>query len=123
MNQKDTDRFSKERARALKNGEASTLNAPKLLQLLYFETGLKYLTQKKYQMAVQSFSQAINFKPSAAVYFNRGLAYSYLGQNEKAIADYTTAAKLEPDDVEAYFPSCSDLIINTKTATRSKFLN
>ena len=37
------------------------------------------------------------------VYLNRGLAYSYLGQKEKAIADYTTAAKLEPDYAEAYY--------------------
>ena len=103
MNQKDTDRFSKERVTALQEGEAMPLNSLKLLQLPYFEIGLKYVAQRKYQMAVQSFSQAINFERSAVVYLNRGLAYSYLGQDEKAIADYTTAAKLEPDNVEAYY--------------------
>lgn len=54
-------------------------------------------------MAIQSFSQAVNFQPNAVVYFYRGAAYSSLGQQQKAIADYTTAIKLEPNYAEAYY--------------------
>ena len=44
------------------------------------------------------FNKALKIKPEfAAAYSNRGLAYAFLGQYEKAIEDYNRALELEPD--------------------------
>jgi predicted O-linked N-acetylglucosamine transferase (SPINDLY family) len=41
-------------------------------------------------------------KPSAFMYFNRGLAWQAQGQRQQAIADYRQAAALKPDLTEAH---------------------
>jgi lipoprotein NlpI len=41
-------------------------------------------------------------KGRAAAYFNRGNAYSAKGENERAIADYDEAIKLDPKNASAY---------------------
>jgi tetratricopeptide (TPR) repeat protein len=38
----------------------------------------------------------------ASLYWNRGLAYHYLGKFDKAIADFDKAIRLDPKDAEAY---------------------
>jgi len=36
-------------------------------------------------------------------YYNRGLAYSYLGQHKRAIHDYDEAIRLDPQYADAYY--------------------
>ena len=35
-------------------------------------------------------------------YYNRGMVCNKLGRYQEAIADYTTAIKINPDDADAY---------------------
>ena len=39
----------------------------------------------------------------ADTYFNRGVEWDEKGYDDKAIADYTEAIRLDPNHVEAYF--------------------
>ncbi len=39
----------------------------------------------------------------ASAYINRGVAYTKKGEVDRAIADYTKAIALDPDDAEAYY--------------------
>jgi tetratricopeptide (TPR) repeat protein len=41
---------------------------------------------------------------SAEEYAQRGMAHYQRGRHDKAIADYTEAIRLNPEDVEAYGP-------------------
>ncbi len=60
----------------------------------HYQQGLNYLNQQKHELAVQSFTQAINLNPTLAMAFHsRGQAYAQMEQYEKAIEDYTTAGK------------------------------
>lgn len=46
---------------------------------------------------------AIELKPqNATAYFNRGVAYHYLGAYEKAIKDFSKAIEMDPEDISAY---------------------
>ncbi|MDR1785728.1 MAG: tetratricopeptide repeat protein, partial [Spirochaetaceae bacterium] len=40
---------------------------------------------------------------TAEAYFDRGIAYFYNGDYDKAIADYTQTIRLDPDNVIAYY--------------------
>ena len=53
--------------------------------------------------AVGFFSRAIEKKPSAADYRGRGNAWSCKGDNDKAIADYTAAIRLNPKEADAFY--------------------
>lgn len=60
---------------------------------------------KKYPAAVEAFEKAIEIKPDSALYHN-GLANAYnkAGQPDKAVAEYQTAAQLDPANAAgAYF--------------------
>ena len=48
--------------------------------------------------AIAFFSQAIKKKPSANDYRGRGNAWSCKGDQDKAIADYTAAIRLNPKE-------------------------
>ena len=60
-------------------------------------------TAKDYQGAIKDYTLAIEMKPDnlAAIYIMRAKVYGY-EFSEKAIADYTQAIKLAPNDVETY---------------------
>lgn len=64
------------------------------------DTGLQYVrNEKDYNKGIIYFSKAIQVKPNYSVaYSNRGNAYRFLKQFEKAEADLKMAIKLAPSD-------------------------
>ena len=55
------------------------------------------------ELVAQLMAKAIRLKPKyAEAYLDRALAYGDLGQNERAIQDFSTAISLSPDNGEAY---------------------
>lgn len=81
--------------------------ATALLFLLAFQSGdvsvgLKALDEKRYDAAVESFTKAIAADPKDyAAHFNLALAYSLLGKNPQAVAEYRETLVLKPDLYEA----------------------
>lgn len=62
--------------------------------------GKKYTNPKK---AIEYLNNLIKLKPKeAAAYYNRGVAYGELGQNQRAIQDYNRAIRIKPDLAPAY---------------------
>jgi Flp pilus assembly protein TadD len=57
---------------------------------------------RKYDEAIEDFSQAIRLHPTAAAYFCRGAAYKDKKEFHKAIEDYSQAIRLDPEDAYAH---------------------
>lgn len=58
----------------------------------YYEEGLKYFSNQKYNEAIASFNSAVNLNPDmVAAYCKRGLSYFFNRDYEKAISDFTKA--------------------------------
>ena len=73
--------------------------------LLWAYLGEAYTGGKKYPEAIESYQKAIGIKPDSVSYHN-GLANAYnkAGQPDKAIAEYTQAAQIDPSGAAtAYF--------------------
>ena len=61
------------------------------------------LSRREYKKALADHNKAIALKPNfAGGYFDRGTAYSEMGDYEKAIVDYTKTIDLASDYAEAY---------------------
>ncbi|MCX5815905.1 MAG: tetratricopeptide repeat protein [Proteobacteria bacterium] len=61
----------------------------------------KYSDPKK---AIDYLNKTIRLKPDYAdAYYNRGVAYTKLGQYQQAIKDYDEAIRLKPDYADAYY--------------------
>ena len=52
---------------------------------------------------IRGCTAVIKRKPEAAAYYNRGNAYKLKGELDLAIADYTKAIALDPEDVSAHY--------------------
>ena len=53
-----------------------------------------------------SFNEIVRYRPdSPSAYFNRGLAYKFLGADKNALHDYETAIRLDSDYHRAYLDS------------------
>jgi len=78
-----------------------------LVFLLAFQTnlseqGLKALDEKRYQAAVDSFTQAVAADPKDySLHFNLALAYSLMGKHAEAIPEYKKTLELKPGLFEA----------------------
>jgi tetratricopeptide (TPR) repeat protein len=78
-----------------------------LVLLLAFQTnlseqGLKALDEKRYQAAIDSFTQAVAADPKDySLHFNLALAYSLTGKNAEAIPEYKKTLELKPGLFEA----------------------
>jgi tetratricopeptide (TPR) repeat protein len=65
---------------------------------IYNRRGLILLSEKKVELAIQDFNEAIRLNPDYALaYNNRGLAWSELKDYDRAISDYDEAIRLERD--------------------------
>ena len=65
--------------------------------------GNEALNQRKYEIAIEYYNKAILFQQkSPQAIFNRGLAYSRLGKDSLALADYGTYLELFPDNPTTY---------------------
>ncbi len=55
-------------------------------------------------MGKRDYDQVIRLDPNdKATYNNRGIAYKYLGQYQRAIRDYDKGIQLEPDNGTYYY--------------------
>lgn len=70
----------------------------------YFEAGLEALDAADYAAAVEIFSKALRLSLGdlGEVLRYRGIAYAYLGDNERALADFNAALQQNPYDADAY---------------------
>lgn len=69
----------------------------------FFEKGIEFGKQNKFQKAVESFDKAIKSNGNRADYYaSRGHAHYYLKQYAKAIDDYTKAIEKNPNFALAY---------------------
>lgn len=63
-----------------------------------------YAAMEQYKQAAEDFTKAIELKdgPNEILHILRGHCYQKLGRYDKAMADYTAAAALDPQDAESY---------------------
>lgn len=67
------------------------------LKHAYFNRGVAWSGQNKYDLAIADYTAAIKIEPKyREAYNNRGNAYRRKGDHALAIADYTEAIKLNP---------------------------
>jgi tetratricopeptide (TPR) repeat protein len=83
--------------------EATTADPTK--DLLWAYMGEAYVGAKKYPEAIEAYQKAIAIKSDSVIYHNAlANAYNKAGQPDKAIAEYTTAAQMDPANAAtAYF--------------------
>ena len=63
----------------------------------------KLIDRKKRKDAIKLCNEAIEIYPNYAnAYYNRGLAYSGIGEHEQAIDDYTKAIEFDSNNAKAY---------------------
>lgn len=60
------------------------------------------LKDKDVQVAIDSYTQAIQLAPTAQNYLSRAIAYSNVGKMDEFFADCNKAVALDPKNVEAY---------------------
>jgi small glutamine-rich tetratricopeptide repeat-containing protein alpha len=67
------------------------------------KVGNAKLVEKKYQEAIDYYTQAIDLTPSNAIYYcNRAAAYSQQSKHEDAVMDCETAISIDPSYAKAY---------------------
>jgi tetratricopeptide (TPR) repeat protein len=81
-----------------------TLSGAMLSAKTCYDSGVKYLEKKEYDLAISEFNKALEIYPvSAATYNNRGFAYAKKGRYDLAISDFTKALKIEPNGPQPYY--------------------
>jgi tetratricopeptide (TPR) repeat protein len=69
----------------------------------WFEDGVSFLKQGRYDEAIKAFSVNIEIIPDdAEAYHNRGVAWFYKKEYDSAVSDYTKALEIHPNYAEAY---------------------
>jgi tetratricopeptide (TPR) repeat protein len=82
--------------------------------LLFARLGDAYLGAKKFPEAVDAYNKAIALDPNKAAYHNNlAQALAKAGQTDKALAEYDTAAKLEPASASTYYFNEGAVLTNT----------
>jgi tetratricopeptide (TPR) repeat protein len=67
-----------------------------------FSRGIAHHLGRRYRDALNDYTEAIRYRPSAQLYLLRGKVYHELDKNELALADLSEALRLRPGDVDAY---------------------
>ncbi len=82
--------------------------------LLFGRLGDAYLGAKKYPESIEAYNKAIALDANKAAYHNNmAQALAKSNQTDKAIAEYDTAAKLEPASAPTYFFNEGAVLTNT----------
>jgi tetratricopeptide (TPR) repeat protein len=82
--------------------------------LLYGRLGDAYLGAKKYPESIDAYTKAIALDANKAAYHNNmAQALAKSNQTDKAIAEYDTAAKLEPASAATYYFNEGAVLTNT----------
>ena len=82
--------------------------------LLFGRLGDAYLGAKKYPESIEAYNKAIALDANKAAYHNNmAQALAKSNQTDKAIAEYDTAAKLEPASASTYFFNEGAVLTNT----------
>ena len=69
----------------------------------YIKQGVAHAKLKKYNQAIEAFSQAIKLDPNnAEYYYKRAVTYGNINQHQRAIEDFNEAIRLNPKYAEAY---------------------
>lgn|GEM_PF-1384754 len=93
----------------------SSMSSPSARGML--SVGERYLTEERYDEAVELFSKAIQVEPnSAKAYVDRGTAYEVLGDTDLAAADYQKAIEIDPEQSDIVQPRL-DAIMEAKKKT------
>ncbi len=104
-------------------GILATLFFLAAFQSNFYEQGLKALDEKRYQAAVENFTNAIAAEPKDfALHFNLALAYSFLGQDTEGIAEYRKALAVKPDLYQAELNLAILLLRNKRPAEAVPYL-
>lgn len=70
--------------------------------LLFSNLGTIQRSQRKYELALESYTYALNMAPrNVPILLNRAALYLELGKNEQACVDYSMVLDLQPDNKEA----------------------
>lgn len=70
--------------------------------LLFSNLGTIQRRQRKYELALESYTYALNMAPrNVPILLNRAALYLELGKNEQACVDYSLVLDLQPDNREA----------------------
>lgn len=65
--------------------------------------GNALLSERKFEEAIQAYTEAIELNPKNAIYFaNRAAAYSHIRDHDNAVKDCNSAIKCDPNYVKAY---------------------
>ncbi len=92
-------------------------------QTNFSEQGLKALDEKRYPAAVESLTQAIAADPNNySLHFNLGLAFSLMGKNAEAIAEYKKTLELKPDLYQAELNLGISLLREKQPAEAAQYL-
>ena len=65
--------------------------------------GLSLFEKKDFRDAMDAFSKAIEIKPNAVHYNNRGLANYYINLKEEAVKDFNKALEYDDSDPTVYY--------------------
>jgi serine/threonine-protein kinase len=80
------------------------IQMPQALLAHYFlQRGKDQIQQKQPDQAIASYTRAIQTRPAAATFYNRGLAFLELGNQHAALEDLTQAIQRDPKLVQAYY--------------------
>jgi len=72
----------------------------------YYNRGVMYYCQEKYQKALNDFDKAISInKQNASAFASRGTVYEKLSKPDLALADFKTAARLGDKETQDFLRS------------------
>lgn len=79
-----------------KDGILISDNSLDIMQDKYISFADEYFERGKYKLAAKNYELAINVKPSATLYFNRGVSYYNLGKYNDAMVDFRSCLNNNP---------------------------
>jgi tetratricopeptide (TPR) repeat protein len=68
----------------------------------YNDRALAYKLERDYEHAISDFNESLRLHPQSHVYYNRATAFHEMDEEDKAIADYSKAIKLEPRNADFF---------------------